>query len=165
MVQSGVMEDYTWLWYDVRPHPKFGTVEVRVCDSQTRVEHTLALTALIQAMVKELAEHYESGGQLASYPWQMLDENKWLAARHGLEGELVDLPSSDRVPAKELARRLLDRLGEHAADLGSAAELEGIADVLDHGNGAVRQLVVYEANSDLREVMAEILAGSAPEAA
>jgi carboxylate-amine ligase len=164
MVKSGVIEDYTWLWYDVRPHAKFGTVEVRVCDSQTRVEHTLALTALIQAMVRELAEHYDAGGQLASYPWQMLDENKWLAARHGLGAELVDLPSSDRVPARALAQRLRDRLREHAQDLGSAADLEGIDDLLEHGNGADRQLVVYEANHDLRELMAEIVAASAPEA-
>jgi glutamate---cysteine ligase / carboxylate-amine ligase len=164
-VSSGVIEDYTWLWYDVRPHPDFGTVEVRVCDSQTRIEHTLALTALIQAMVKELAEHYEAGGELASYPWQMLDENKWLAARHGLDAELVDLPSSERVGAKALARRLLDRLREHAQDLGSAAELEAIVDLLEHGNGAARQLVVYEANHDLREVMAEVVAATAPDAA
>jgi glutamate---cysteine ligase / carboxylate-amine ligase len=164
MVQSGVIEDYTWLWYDVRPHPKFGTVEVRVCDSQTRVEHTLALTALVQAMVRELAEHYDAGGRLSDYPWQMLDENKWLAARHGLDGELVDLPSSERVGAKALARRLLERLREHAQDLGSAAELEGIGDLLERGNGAQRQLAVYEANHDLREVIAEIVASSAPEA-
>jgi carboxylate-amine ligase len=161
MVESGVMPDYTWLWYDVRPHPDFGTVEIRVCDSQTRVEHTLALAALIQAMVKELCEHFDGGGQLAPYPWQMLDENKWLAARHGLDGELVDLPSSERVAAKQLARRLLERLREHAQDLGSAAELEGIADLIDRGNGAARQMVVYEANHDLREVMAEIVAASA----
>jgi carboxylate-amine ligase len=162
MVESGVMEDYTWLWYDVRPHPKFGTVEVRVCDSQTRVEHTLALAALVQAMVKELCEHYEAGGELADYPWQMLDENKWLAARHGLDGELVDLPSSERIATKALARRLLDRLREHAQDLGSAAELEAIDDLLTRGSGAHRQLVVYEANHDLREVMAEIVAATAP---
>ena len=162
MVESGVMEDYTWLWYDVRPHPKFGTVEVRVCDSQTRVEHTLALAALVQAMVKELCEHYDAGGALADYPWQMLDENKWLAARHGLDGELVDLPSSERVATKALARRLNDRLREHAQDLGSAAELEAIDDLLARGNGAQRQLVVYEANHDLREVMAEIVAATAP---
>jgi glutamate---cysteine ligase / carboxylate-amine ligase len=157
MVESGVMEDYTWLWYDVRPHANFGTVEIRVCDSQTRIEHTLALAALIQAMVKELAEHFDDDGSLAPYPWQMLDENKWLAARHGLDGELVDLPSSERVQTKALARRLLDRLREHAQDLGSADELEGIADLIDRGNGAARQLVVYEANHDLREVMAEIV--------
>jgi glutamate---cysteine ligase / carboxylate-amine ligase len=165
MVSSGVMEDYTWLWYDVRPHPDFGTVEVRVCDSQTRIEHTLALTALIQAMVKELAEHYEAGGELASYPWQMLDENKWLAARHGLDAELVALPSNERVGAKALARRLLDRLRAHAQDLGSTADLEGIVDLLEHGNGSARQLVVYEANHDLREVMAEVVAATVPEAA
>jgi carboxylate-amine ligase len=163
MVESGVMEDYTWLWYDVRPHPNFGTVEVRVCDSQTRVEDTLALAALIQAMVKELAEHFDAGGELAPYPWQMLDENKWLAARHGLDAELVDLPSSERVATKALARRLLDRLREHAQDLGSADELEGIADLVAHGNGAARQLIVYEANHDLREVMAEIVAATAPD--
>jgi carboxylate-amine ligase len=160
MVESGVMEDYTYLWYDVRPHPDFGTVEVRVCDSQTRIEHTLGLTALIQAMVKELCEHFDSGRELAPYPWQMLDENKWLAARHGLEGELVDLPSADRVTSKQLARRLVDRLREHAQELGSEAELEGIEDLLARGNGAQRQLVVYEANNDLREVMAEIVAAT-----
>jgi carboxylate-amine ligase len=161
MVSSGVMEDYTFLWYDVRPHPKLGTVEIRVCDAQTRVEHTLALAALIQAMVRELAEHFDAGGHLGEYPWQMLDENRWLAARHGLEGELVDLPSNQRVATKALARRLVDRLRGHAQDLGSAGELDGIDDLLARGNGAARQVVVYEANHDLREVMAEIVAATA----
>jgi carboxylate-amine ligase len=162
MVESGVMEDYTYLWYDVRPHPNFGTVEIRACDAQTRVEHTLALTALIQAMVKELSEHYDAGGELTDYPWEMLDENKWLASRHGMEGELVDLPANQRVATKELARRLVDRLREHAQDLGGADALEGIEDLLAHGNGAARQVVVYEANHDLREVMAEIVAATLP---
>jgi carboxylate-amine ligase len=90
----------------------------------------------------------------------MLDENRWLAARHGLDGELVDLPSNERVATKALARRLLDRLHGHAQDLGSAAELEGINDLLSRGNGAARQVVVYEANHDLREVMAEIVAAT-----
>jgi carboxylate-amine ligase len=161
MVSSGVMEDYTYLWYDVRPHPKLGTVEIRACDAQTRVEHTLGLAALIQAMVKELAEHFDEGKHLGEYPWQMLDENRWLAARHGLDGELVDLPSNERVPTKALARRLVDRLRGHAEDLGSAAELEGIEDLLQRGNGAARQLMVYEANHDLREVMGEIVAATA----
>jgi carboxylate-amine ligase len=157
MVESGVMENYTYLWYDVRPHPSLGTVEIRVCDSQTRVEHTLGLTALIQAMVRELSEHFDSGSSLAAYPWQMLDENKWLAARHGLDGELVDLPSSDRVATKALARRLLDRLRDHARDLGSADDFDAVEDLVARGNGAARQIVVYEANHYLREVMAEIV--------
>jgi glutamate---cysteine ligase / carboxylate-amine ligase len=162
MVGSGVIKDYTYLWYDVRPHPNFGTVEVRAMDAQTRVEHTLALAALIQAMVKELAEHFEAGGQLGAYPQEMLDENKWLAARHGLEGELVDLPERRLAGARQLGRRLYDRLREHAQDLGSDAELEGIVDLLENGNGARRQQLVYEANHDYAELLREIVDASAP---
>ena len=162
MVDSGVMADPTYLWHDVRVHPKFGTVEVRACDSQTRVEHTLGLAALTQAMVRELAEHFDAGTRLSDYPWEMLDENKWLAARHGLDGELVDLPTDARVQTKELVRRLLDRLRAHAEDLGGAEHLEAVEDLLDRGTGAHRQRVVYEANRDLREVMAEIVGATVP---
>jgi carboxylate-amine ligase len=87
----------------------------------------------------------------------MLDENKWLAARHGLDGELVDLPSKDRVPTKELARRVIERVRGHAQELGSEGELAAIDDLLQRGNGAARQIVVYEANHDLREVVREIV--------
>ena len=162
MVRSGVMEDYTYLWYDVRPHPKLGTVEIRACDSQTRVEHTVGIAALIQAMVREISERFDAGTPLRSYPWEMLDENKFLAARHGLDGELVDLPSDDRVQAKDLAHRLLERLREHAQDLGSADDFDAVEDLLARGNGAHRQRVVYEANHDLREVMAEIVEATTP---
>jgi carboxylate-amine ligase len=165
MKKTKVVPDYTYLWYDVRPHPNFGTVEVRVMDSQTRVEHTLAIAALIQAMVKELAEHYDAGKSLSRYPYEMLDENKWLAARHGLEGELVDLPATDRVKAKELTRRLMDRLRPHAEELGSAAEFDGLEDILENGTGSARQALIYEANHDLREVVREIVDATVPEAA
>jgi carboxylate-amine ligase len=92
----------------------------------------------------------------------MLDENKWLAARHGLAGELVDLPKQDRVPTKQLVSRVLDRMREHAQDLGSAAELAGVEDLLEGGNGAARQVIVYEANHDLREVVGEIVDKTLP---
>ena len=165
MMKSKAIGDYTYLWYDVRPHPNFGTVEIRVMDSQTHVEQTLALAALVQAMVKELCEHYEQGGELSRYPYEMLDENKWLAARHGLDGQLVDLPLTDRVPVPELARRLMERLRPHAEELGSGSDFDALEDILDRGNGASRQLVVYEANHDLREVVREILDATVPEAA
>jgi glutamate---cysteine ligase / carboxylate-amine ligase len=161
MIEAKVIEDYTYLWHDVRPHPNFGTVEVRVMDSQTHIEHTLGMAALVQGLVKELCEHFEAGKRLSRYPFEMLDENKWLAARHGLDGELVDLPHSTRVPTRELARRLVDRMREHCQDLGSLAELEAVDDLLERGNGAARQVVVYEANHDLREVMSEIVAATA----
>ena len=157
MVDAGVITDYTWLWYDVRPHPNFGTVEVRGMDAQTRVEHTIAITALVQAMVRELAEHADAGEELTEYPHEMLDENRWLAARHGLDGEIVDLPSRETVRTADLVRRIHDRLREHAQDLGSVNELEGILDLLDHGNGAARQRVVFEANHDFHEVVREIV--------
>jgi glutamate---cysteine ligase / carboxylate-amine ligase len=162
MIEAGVIEDYTYLWHDVRPHPNFGTVEIRVMDCQTHVEHSLGIAALIQALVRELAEHFNDGKALARYPYEMLDENRWLAARHGLDGELVDLPSPERVTTRALARRLLDRVREHCADLGSLSELEAVEDLLARGNGAARQVVVYEANHDLREVMAEIVAATNP---
>jgi carboxylate-amine ligase len=156
MIRSGVMADPTYVWHDVRPHPAFGTVEIRVCDGQTRVEHTLALTALIQAMVHELAAHHDEGRPLGDVPWQILDENKYLAAIHGLHGELVDLPSSDRVRTPDLARRLIDRLREHAQQLGSESDFDGLEDLLERGTGGDRQVLVYDANSDLEEVMAEM---------
>jgi len=131
-------------------------------DAQTHVEHTLGLAALIQAMVKELSEHFEAGKQLAAYPYEMLDENKWLASRHGLDGELVDLPDRSTVPTKALAKRLLDRLREHAQDLGAADELEGITDLLERGNGASRQRKVFEANRDFSELLQDIVEASGP---
>ncbi len=161
MMRSGVMGDPTYVWHDVRPHPKFGTVEVRVCDGQTRVEHTLALAALIQAMVHELAAHHEAGLELGDYPWQILDENKYLAAIHGLDGELVDLPTSERISARTLARRLLERLRPHAEQLGSADALDGIADLIERGTGGDRQVLVHDTNHDLHEVTGEIVARTA----
>src|SRR5919198_2850040 len=118
MVDAKVVEDYTYFWWDVRPHPNLGTVEVRVCDAQTRLEYTVALAALVQTMAKELVEHYEAGYELGTYPQEMLEENKWLAARYGMAGELIDLPQSARVGAAELARRLVERLRPHARELG-----------------------------------------------
>ena len=165
MTQSKVIRDYTYLWYDVRPHPNFGTVEIRVMDSQTRVEHTLGLAAMVQAMVKELSEHFDAGKTLSRYPYEMLDENKWLAARHGVDGTLVDLPSTDRVSVPDLTRRLIERLHPHADDLGCCEELECVEDILEDGNGASRQAVVYAANHDLREVVHEIVDATAPEPA
>jgi carboxylate-amine ligase len=161
MIQARVIEDYTYLWHDVRPHPNFGTIEIRVMDSQTRVEHTVGLAALVQGLVKELCEHYDAGKELARYPFEMLDENKWLAARHGLDGELVDLPSHERVATRTLAKRLLDRVREHGEELGSEDELAAVDDLLERGNGAARQEVVYEANRDFKELMAEIVAATA----
>jgi carboxylate-amine ligase len=161
MVEAGAVADYTFLWWDVRPHPKLGTVEIRSCDAQTQLDHTIALTALIQSMCKELAEHYEAGFELGTFPHELLEENKWLAARYGLTGELIDLPKSARVPARDLAGRVVERLRPHARELGSERELEVVFELIEGGSGAERQLADWRADRDLRELVRKIVASTA----
>jgi carboxylate-amine ligase len=161
MVEAGAIPDYTFLWWDVRPHPNLGTVEVRSCDAQTRLEHTIAITALIQAMAKELSEHFEAGEELGTFPAELLEENKWLAARYGMQGELIDLPSSDRIPTADLARRLVERLQPHARELGAERELEGVTDLIERGTGANRQLAEWRANRDMVALVRSIVAATA----
>ncbi len=156
-IASRVIDDYTYLWYDVRPHPKLGTVEIRVMDVQTRIEHTAGIAALVQSLVHRIAADFHDGYRPPRIAYEMLDENRWLAARHGLGGELVDLPTATRITTKDLVRRTLDEVREHAQELGCEGELAAVVDLVDHGNGAKRQIVVYEANSDMRELMAEIV--------
>jgi glutamate---cysteine ligase / carboxylate-amine ligase len=162
LAASGAIDDYTFLWYDVRPHPRLGTVEIRAMDAQTRVEHTIALSALIVSLVKLLTERAREGVRVADPHWEVLDENRWIAARHGLDAELIDVASTARVGVRELTRALLEQLAPHAAELRCSAELEGIEDVLRSGNGALRQQIVYEANHDVRELVSEIVARTAP---
>jgi carboxylate-amine ligase len=156
LVDGGVIEDYTYLWYDVRPHPRLGTIEIRAMDSQTRLEHTVALAALVVSLVKLLTEQAQAGTGTAEEPWELIDENRWLAARHGLDAELVDREGGRR-PARELTEELLAQLRPHAAELRCEEQLDGIEDLLHAGNGAHRQQMVFEANHDLRELMGEIV--------
>ena len=163
--KTGCIADYTHIWWDIRPHPKLGTVEIRICDAVTRVEHAVALAAYCQALVKLYCERFERGEEVASYHRILTTENKWLAARYGLEAPLRDLATGrrNRVPVAQLVRRRLEELAPHARDLGSEDALDGIRDILGNGNGADRQLRVYNANRDIVEVVREI--ASATEAA
>jgi carboxylate-amine ligase len=161
LVDGGVIADYTYLWYDVRPHPRLGTIEIRAMDSQTRLEHTTALAALVVSLVKLLTEQAQSGTSSPEEPWELIDENRWLAARHGLDAELLD-HTGGRRPARELTEQLLATLRPHALQLGCSEQLEGIGDLLRGGNGAHRQQMVFEANRDLRELMGEIVEHTVP---
>jgi glutamate---cysteine ligase / carboxylate-amine ligase len=162
MVDAGMIGDYTYLWWDVRPHPRLGTVEIRAMDGQTRLEHTIALTALVQCLVRSLALAHTAGAAPIDHPHEVLEANKWLAARYGTDARILDVSTNAVARIEDLTRGLLDRLGPHADDLGCSAELTGVRDLLDFGNGAHRQLIAYRANRDLREMLAEIVAASAP---
>ncbi len=156
--RTGCIADYTHIWWDVRLHPRLGTVEVRVCDAVTRIEDAVAVAAFCQALVKYYAEQFDDGKAIPSYHRILTAENKWLAARYGLEAPVIDLASGrrNRVPVAQLVRRTLREIEPHARELGADRELEGIRAILAHGNGADRQLRVYNANRDIVEVVREI---------
>ena len=156
--KTGCIADYTHIWWDVRLHPRLGTVEIRICDAVTRVEEAVAIAAYCQALVKHYSERYEKGLEIPSYHRILTNENKWLAGRYGLEAPVMDLATGrrNRVSLAQLVRRTLRDLDGHARELGSERELEGIGQILARGNGADRQLRVYNANRDIVEVAREI---------
>ncbi len=156
--KTGCIADYTHIWWDIRLHPRFGTVEIRVCDAVTRVEDAVALAAYCQCLVKLYSERYAVGAEIPSYHRILTTENKWLAARYGLQAPVMDLATGrrNRVPVAQLVRRMLRELEPHARELGCERELEGIPEILSKGNGADRQRRAWNANRDVVEVVREI---------
>jgi carboxylate-amine ligase len=149
LVEAGVIPDYTYLWFDVRPHPMLGTVEVRVFDQQTRLETTISLAAMVVALVHRYSTLFDRQEALVEVPTELIDDNKVLAALRGTDGELVDLPRAEQRRATEMAGDLLDELREHAQEVGCEAELEGVRALIEAGTGAHRQLEVLERSGDV----------------
>jgi len=156
--KTGCIADYTHIWWDIRLHPRLGTIEIRVCDAVTSVEDAVAIAAFCQALVKLYCEEYEAKREIPSYHRILTTENKWLGARYGLEAPVMDLATGrrNRVPVAQLIRRTLRDIEPHARELGSDRELEGLREILSRGNGADRQLRVFNANRDIAEVAREI---------
>jgi carboxylate-amine ligase len=156
--RTGCIADYTHIWWDIRLHPRLGTIEIRICDAVTQLDDVIALTALCQALVKYYSERYDAGEEIPSYHRILTTENKWLAARYGIDAPVMDLLTGrrNRVPVAQLVRRTIKLVQPHAEDLGSERELTGIEEILRRGNGADRQLRVFNANRDIVEVVREI---------
>ena len=156
--RSGCIPDYTQIWWDIRPHPRLGTIEMRICDAVTRVEDAVAIAALCQSLVKLYCEKFERREEITSYHRILTSENKWLAARHGLDAALIDLATGrrNRVPVTRLVRRALREAEPHARELGCERELEGIHEILRRGPSAAHQLRIFNANRDIVEVVREI---------
>src|SRR5256714_289665 len=156
--RTGCIADYTHIWWDIRLHPRLGTIEIRICDAVTQLGDVVAITALCQALVKHYSERYDAGEEIPSFHRILTTENKWLAARYGLEAPVMDLVTGrrNRIPVAHTIRRTLKLVEPHARELGSERELAGIETILGRGNGADRQLRIFNANRDIVEVVREI---------
>ncbi len=147
LVKMNCMQDATKIWWDVRPHPNFPTLEFRVCDIPTRVDDTIAVAALFQAIVAKLNLLIEKNLGFRLYHRRLIQENKWRAVRYGLEGKLLDLGKQKEVPVKDLIRELLDFVDDVIDDCGSRKEIEHIHTILDRGTSADEQLRIWEENN------------------
>jgi len=156
--RTGCIADYTHIWWDIRLHPRLGTIEIRICDAVTRLDDVVAITAFCQALVKHYSERFDAGEEIPSFHRILTTENKWLAARYGLEAPVMDLQTGrrNRVPVAQSIRRTVRLVEPHARELGSERELAGIEAILRRGNGADMQLRVFNANRDIVEVVREI---------
>jgi carboxylate-amine ligase len=164
MMRGGAIPDYTYLWWDVRPHPNLGTVELRVFDQQTRVEHTIGFAAFALALAHRLALDYEEGVPSIEYPHELIDDNKVRAALVGIEGRLIDFDKGLEVPAEEMTLGVIEDLRENARALGCEDELAGLADLVENGTGARRQLDWLSDHGDIGGLMREIVAATDPDA-
>jgi glutamate---cysteine ligase / carboxylate-amine ligase len=160
--RTGCVPDYTHIWWDVRLHPRLGTVEIRICDAVTRIEDAVAITAYCQALVKHYSELYDRGHEIPSFHRILTSENKWLAARYGLDAPVIDLLTGrrNRVPVAQLVRRMLRNLDGHARELGSERELEGVREIVARGSSAERQRRVFNETRDVVEVTRQIAAAT-----
>ena len=154
LVRTKCIDNAKKIWWDIRPHPFFGTVEFRICDIPMRVDETIALAALAQATVVKLHRLHERNQSYRQYSRALLMENKWRASRYGLDGQLIDFGREAEVPERDLIHEYLAFVDDVLDELDSREEVEHIRWILDHGNGADRQLRAYEeSGQDVKAVV------------
>ncbi len=146
------------IWWDIRPHPVFPTLEFRVCDIPTRVDDTIAIAALFQAIVAKLTMLINKNLGFRLYRRMLIQENKWRAVRYGLEGKLIDFGKQKEVPVRDLILELLEFVDDVLDDLGSRKEVEHIHTILELGTSADEQLQVYRETNDLKAVVDVLIA-------
>ena len=159
LVNTGCMPDSSKIWWDVRPHHLYPTLEFRTCDICTRVDEAIAIAALCQAIVLWHWKLRQRNITFRVYRRDLITENKWRAARYGLDGKLIDFGKKTELPARALIRELLEMLGEEIDELGIAKEIEPIYRMLEVGTSADRQLRVFDAHDgDLKAVVQHLIA-------
>ena len=158
LVRLHCIDDAKKIWWDVRPHPTFGTLEFRIFDVVTRVDEAIAIAALTQAIVVKLHHLYQRNMGFRMYHRALIEENKWRAARWGIEGKLIDFGKQEEVPMAVLIEELFEFVDDVLDELGSRAALEPIRAIFRHGTGAERQLRVHNETGDLQAVVRHIVA-------
>lgn len=159
LVRTRAIDNAKKIWWDIRPHPVFDTLEVRICDIPMRVEETIAIAALIQATLVKLYRLHSNNQSWRVYSRALLMENKWRAARYGLDGLLIDFGKEREVPERELILEYLEWVDDVLDELGSREEVETIRWILANGSGADRQLAVYaRSGHDFKAVMDYMIA-------
>ena len=157
LVRTGCIDNAKKIWWDVRAHPFFDTVEVRVCDMTTRIDDTVAIAALIQALMGKLYLLYRRNLAFREYSRALIEENKWRAVRYGLDGQLIDFGKQEQVPVRDLVGELLDFVAETAEIFKSHDDLERIRTILREGSSADRQIAVFNKNQSLNEVVDDLI--------
>src|SRR6202046_2302154 len=157
LIKTNCIDNAKKIWWDIRPHPFFPTLEFRCCDVPMRLDETIALAALIQATVAKLYKLYSANQGFRLYRRLLIMENKWRASRYGLNGNLIDFGKQKEVPARDLVHEYLDFVDDVVDELGSREELNYIHTMLDEGSGADRQLRVYRETGDLKKVVDYII--------
>ncbi len=153
LVELHCIDNGKKIWWDLRPHPQFGTLEFRICDVPTSPRVTVTLAALAQAIVVKLYRLRRSNLGFRIYPRALVEENKWRAARYGIDGKLIDFGKRQEVPMRELAQELLAFVDDVVDELGSRKTLDYVHTIVKEGTSADKQLQVYKQTGDLRDVV------------
>ncbi len=153
LIKTGCIDNAKKIWWDIRPHPFFNTIEVRICDIPLRAEESIAIAALIQATAATLYRLHSLNVDYRQYSRALLMENKFRAVRYGLEGKLIDFGKQEEVPLRDLIDEYLDFVGDEMRSLGSETEVGYVRQMLDQGSGADRQLRVFRETGSLLDVV------------
>jgi carboxylate-amine ligase len=157
LVRTGCVNDGRKIWWDCRPHPIFPTLEFRICDIPTRVDDTIAIAALFQAIVAKLTKLIEKNLGFRLYRRMLIQENKWRAVRWGLDGKMIDFGKQKEVPTRDLVLELLDFVDDVVDELGSRKEIEHIHTILERRTSAEEQLRVFDETKDLKAVVDRLI--------
>lgn len=157
LIKTKCIDNGKKIWYDVRLHPFFNTIEFRICDVPMRIDETIALAALMQAIVAKIRKLMMLNLNFRHYGRALINENKWRAARYGIKGKLIDFGKEEEVATPVLIKEILDFVDDVVDDLGSRHEIKYISKMLEQGTGADRQLAVYKKTKDLKKVVDYII--------